>query len=285
MTSLADWRRFFAEEIQIGCGLRTGALVEALATVPREQFLAPGPWTVRGEGDALGGGPRQTPDDDPRHVYHNVAVGIDPARHLFNGAPSIVASAIDHLALGPGGRVMHLGAGLGYYTALMAEIVGPSGRVVGIEVDEALAAGAKRNLSSRAWVEVRHGDGTGPLAEPFDAILINAGVTHPRDEWLDALVTGGRLALPLTATFPQMGPIGKGPMLLLAKTADGGFDVRVLTLVAICSAVGLRDDALNAEVGKALSRGPFAPPKRLRRDAHEASAACWLHGPTFCLST
>ena len=62
--------------------------------VPRERFLPPGPWTVRSEAD-FGGPARQTPDDDPRHVYHNLSVAIDPARQLFNGPPSLVALCIE----------------------------------------------------------------------------------------------------------------------------------------------------------------------------------------------
>ena len=90
---LAAYRRFFAEEIQTAANIRSAAVVEALAAVPRERFLPPGPWTIRSEAD-FGGGPRQTPDADPRHVYHNIAVAIDAARMLFNGAPSVVAMAM-----------------------------------------------------------------------------------------------------------------------------------------------------------------------------------------------
>jgi len=210
-------------------------------------------------------------------------VAIDAERQLFNGAPGVVAPAIDALGLAPGERVLHIGCGLGYYTALMAHIVDPSGRVRAIEVDDTLAADSARNLSPYSWVEVQHGNGAGPLGEPFDAVLVNAGVTHPHDTWLDALVPGGRLVLPMTATLPQMKTIGKGLMLLLTKASDEAFDVRPLTLVAIYSAVGLRDETLNEALGRALMRPPFARPTRLRRDAHDPEASCWLHGPTFCL--
>ena len=59
----------------------------------------------------------------------------------------------------------------------------------------ALAAEARVNLAALRWTEVRHADGKGPLAERFDAILVNAGVTHPLDGWLDALADGGRRRL------------------------------------------------------------------------------------------
>jgi protein-L-isoaspartate(D-aspartate) O-methyltransferase len=278
-------RQIFAEDIQACCNLKTRALVDALAVVQREAFLRPGPWLIIGEGD-VGRGPRQTPDDDPKHVYHNIAIAIDPERQLFNGAPGVITSAIDALALRPGERVLHIGAGLGYYSALIAHTVGPTGRVVAIEVDETLAAGARRNLSDLPWVEVRQGNAVDPLGEGVDAILVNAGVTHPLDAWLDALATQGRIVLPLTATFPQMGPIGKGPMLLLSGPApDGSFDIRTVTFVAIYSAVGLRDESSNEALGKALMKTPFAALKRLRRDPHDAEPSCWLHTSACCFST
>jgi len=285
MTALDARRRYFAEEIQIVSNLQSAAVVEALATIPRERFLPPGPWTIRGEAD-FQQPPRQTPDADPRHVYHNVAVAIDPARTLFNGAPGLLAMAIDTLQLAPGRRALHLGTGLGYYTAVMGACVGAGGHVLGVEIDPVLAAAARANLAGMPWVEVREGDGrTLDPGATFDAILINAGVTHPEPAWLDALAPGGRLVLPLTASMPAMGPIGKGPLVLVTRAADPhALGARVISFVAIYSAMGLRDDATNAAIGQALARQPFAPIRTLRRDAHEAGPACWLHTPGGCLS-
>ena len=239
--------------------------------------------------------PRVTPDADPRWLYHNVAIAIDPARQLFNGAPGILALAIDALALKPGARVLHVGTGPGYYTALMAHCAGRGGRVLGIEVDPALAASARTNLVDWPSVEVLEGDGRDLRGGTFDAILINAGVTHPLPVWLDALAPGGRLVLPLTAGMPAMGPIGKGLLVLVSGTpgtpgstnVDAGprsFDVRLLTFVAIYSALGLRDDDANRALGMALQRNPFPQIKSLRRDPHEAGPTCWLHAPEACWS-
>ena len=60
--------------------------------------------------------------------------------------------------------------------------------------------------------------------------------------------------------------------------------MQVLTFVAIYSAIGLRDEALNAAIGQALARHPFPPIKTLRRDPHDAAASCWCHSPGACLS-
>ena len=286
-------RRFFAEELQAVCNFRSPGLVDAFAAVPRERFLAPGPWTVlgdAGDGFMMGGPPkhRTTPDADPAHVYHNVAIAIDGRRQLFNGQPGTLAVYIDVLDLAPGKRVLHVGCGLGYYTAVMAQTVGSTGRVVAFEVDEPLASAARRNLASMPWVEMRHGDASGALDGAFDAMLINAGMTHPLDTWLDALAAGGRVILPITGTMPPMGPtIGKGLSWLLTKEDDVRLATRPVGVVAIYSAIGLRDETLNARVGKALMGGPmqWAAVKHLRRDPHDESSSCWLHGPTWCWST
>ena len=282
-------RRFYAEEIEAVGKLRSRALVEALATVPREEFLGPGPWTVVAETDVTGMKPsrmRATPDADPARVYHNIAVAIDASRTLFNGQPATIASWIDALELVPGARVLHVGAGTGYYTAVMAHCVGASGRVLALEADAALADRARANLSSTPWVEVRAAAAAEPCGETFDAVLVNAGMTHPLDAWLDALTPGGRMILPLTASMPAMGTIGKGFVFLLQRDGEA-FAARETGFVAIYSAVGIRDESLNAALGQALMGGAQRAHTvtRLRRDTHDADAACWLHTAAFCLSS
>ena len=282
MIDLPLRRRFYADEIAAVANLQTPALIDALADLPRERFLPSGPWHVMGEGTVLGHA-RLTPDDDVRHVYHNYAIAIDPSRQLFNGSPALVGGMIDVLHLTRGARVLHVGTGLGYYTSLIGHVIGPSGHLDAIEVDVALAADARHNLESMPWIEVSSRSAA-DVDGPFDAILVNTGVTHPQTSWLDALAPGGRMIVPLTAAHPAMGPISKGVMILITKGIDEAFDARVLTFVAIYSAVGLRDDALNEQLGKALMRMPFPRLTRLRRDPHDQASDCWLHGADFCLS-
>lgn len=251
--------------------------------MPREKFLTPGPWLVRGEADF--GAPRLTPDADSRHVYHNYSIAIDATRQLFNGAPGVVAAQIDALNLTRGTRVLHVGTGLGYYSALMGHVVGETGRVVAIEVDQDLAAQAQLNLASIASVDVRRGDATSLPVESFDAILVSAGVTHPQQAWLDALPAGGRMILPLTVTMPGMGTVGKGVTALLTKVRPEMFAARVLTMTVIYSGLGLRDDRLNTQLGQAMMRSHFPKFTSLRTDAHPPDASCWLHAGHFCLAS
>jgi len=281
-----DARQFLAEEIRVVANIRSPRIVEALATVPRERFLPPGPWQIRGVGD-VGGGSRTTEGADARHVYHDVAIAIDPARNLYNGQPSLIARWLDDIALDAGHRVIHIGCGTGYFTAVIASVVGASGLVEAMDVDAGLAARASAHLSDRPWVHVRQGNGSTDLMRGADAIVVHAGATHLLDAWLDALADGGRLLLPLTAEIPGMPPgIGKGFMLLVTRHGDEwSAKVQATMPVAIYSLKELRDEQLGAALGRAMMNGSMMKAVRIRRDAHEAGTACIVHGPTNCLSS
>src|SRR5262249_54752597 len=138
------------------------------------------------------------PSDDPVYLYTDDVIGILPERHLNNGQPSLHAALIAEAAPQTGGHVVHVGAGIGYYTAILAELVGPSGSVTAIEFDPALAARVASNFSKFANVQVIQGDGAVMPFDPADVIYINAGATRPAASWLDGLKEGGRLILPLT---------------------------------------------------------------------------------------
>ncbi|HYL37029.1 MAG TPA: rRNA adenine N-6-methyltransferase family protein [Bryobacteraceae bacterium] len=281
--SLEDYRRFYAEEIAAVAAVRSPALVRAFASVPREDFLGPGPWKLFGLDSGMGASYRLTEDADPRRLYHNVVVSIDQARHLNNGQPSALASWINALEIAQGDRVFHLGAGVGYYTAIMAEIVGPRGSVTGAEVDAGLAARARQNLAKWKNVEVISGDGTQHDPGPADVIFINAGVTHPLPLWLDRLRPGGRLLYPVTFEGPGF-PGGKGCMLLVKREAEV-YSARCVNVVMIYSCSSLRDAELNTALTKLVGSGKILGVRSLRREPHQADESCLLHGPDSCLST
>ena len=118
--------------------------------------------------------------------------------------------------------MLHIGAGLGYCSAVMAHVVGPSRRVVAVEVNDGLAAAARSNVSTMPWIEVRCDGGIAIDRMAFDAILVNAGVTHPQETWIDALAPDGRLLVPLTVEIPGMGAtLGKGVVAVIADQTTG----------------------------------------------------------------
>jgi len=281
MADLAVHRRRFAENLRETDTAVSDVVVEAFAAVGREQFLGPGPWHILELADDGSTSYRATDTADPVHVYRDVLVGIDPTRGLNNGEPHSLAGWITALALQPGETVVHIGSGTGYYTAILAELVGPSGSVIAYEIDVGLAARAMTNL--RAWrhVSVVAANGCDLRTREVDAILVNCGVTHPVPVWLAALATGGRALVPVTASANASG-IGTGAMFMIAREHDH-FDVAYISPVGIFPCAGGRSDALNAKL-LAKPEASWREVRSIRLEPHDEEPSCWLHAAA-CLST
>jgi protein-L-isoaspartate(D-aspartate) O-methyltransferase len=282
--TLKEVRRFFAEEIQYFANVKNPALVAAFESVPREKFIGPGPWKIGLAGFV------ETPDADPRHVYHNLPISLDESRNLNNGQPGALAVWIDALELKTGERVYHLGGGVGYYDAILAEVVGRTGAVVVSEVDTDLATRAQRNLANYPNVTAHAVDGTEFDPGDCDAILINAGCTHLHPCWLDRLRDGGRLMIPLTikTELPGMAPerqtnIGAGMMVKVVRRGLS-FTAAAHSPVAIFSCTSMRDAESEANLRKAMGMGLIAKLQSVRRDAHQPDETCMLHCKDVCMS-
>ena len=274
-------RRWYAEEVAAVCHLTSSRVVEAFARVPREVFLGPGPWQIAtGETDKPY---RTTSDADPRHIYHNVVVALDPVRQLNNGQPTALARWIEALDIADGDSVAHVGCGVGYYTAIIAELAGARGRVVGYEVDAELAARA-RALLATGWpqVEVRTADAAAPEPGAYDAMFVNAGVTHAPPAWLAALRSGGRLVMPLTFQMPAMLPHGVGAMIRIQRDA-AGFAARVFSQVGIYPCAIARDPAHEPELRRMMDPSVGKRIARLDTSPHERGPDCVIHIAGFCL--
>ena len=271
-------RQFYAEELRAAANLQSEVLVKAFATVPREHFLGPGPWEVYFPGFNW----YWTTDADPKHLYHNVLVAIDGKHGINNGHPALLALFIDALELQEGEHIVHVGCGTGYYTAVMAEVVGHKGHVTAIEIDFELAERARSNLSHLPQVEVVQGNGGEYNPGPSDAILVNAGATHPQSIWLDSLRPGGRLILPLTAAGDEDGTKG-GVFKLRRQRAS--IAASFISRVAIFACQGARNPQLYEPLKRAFNSGNEKSVQSLRTDSHDANETCWLHTNHFCLST
>jgi protein-L-isoaspartate(D-aspartate) O-methyltransferase len=269
-------RRWYADEVRWNAKLQSERLAKAFANVPREAFLGRGPWHIL-SATQLAPGYTRTSDADPRHLNHNVLVAIDARRSLNNGHPSFLASLIDQLNLKDGETAYHVGCGTGYYSAIMAEMVGKGGRVIAVEVDKTLARRARRNLEGYRQVEVVNGDGFAHNPGRVDAILVNAGVTHLSQVWLKQLSAKGRLVVPLT-TNKGLGRI------LKATQNKPNWHARFISSVGIYHCIGARSRSAESRLGEAFSKGGAENVHSLRLDEHERNRYCWLHCPEFCLS-
>jgi protein-L-isoaspartate(D-aspartate) O-methyltransferase len=202
--SIDDMRDFYARVLaSVACAANghmdrvfEDRLERAFGSVPREAFLGPGPWQIK---SGAGGGYVLTPNDDPRFLYQNVLVAIDAERGINNGEPTLHAVQIGSVRPQPGETVVHIGAGLGYYSAILALLVLPDGRVQAYELEPTLAARAKHNLEPFENVRIVTASAAACALPTCDVIYVNASVQAPPRSWLTALSIGGRLLFPWRA--------------------------------------------------------------------------------------
>src|SRR3954469_12834965 len=196
--SLDEIRAFFARMMAAASGTDDPRYERAFELVRREAFLGPGPWHALGFPPVINIRPDyvETPSADPAYVYQNVLIALDVARRINNGEPFLHAGWIGSVSPKPGDAVCHIGAGTGYYSAILSVLTLPGGTVHAFEIDENLAHKARRNLVPFENVSVTQGDATTMPLPPSDLIYVNAGVMVPPPSWLRALRPQGRMIFP-----------------------------------------------------------------------------------------
>jgi protein-L-isoaspartate(D-aspartate) O-methyltransferase len=252
--SVAEHRAFYARLVVRMGGSADERLIAAFDSVEREHFVGPGPWSV-----FVDGGYVVTPSDDPIFLYQDVVVGLATERHINNGQPSLHARCLAAAAVSAGCRAIHVGAGSGYYTAMLANLVGDAGAVTAYEIEPDLAERARGNLCALANVEVVGKSATEGALPSADLIYVNAGATHPPAGWLDALNVGGRLVFPLTPNE------GFGVMLLVTRRAADVYAADVIAPVQFIPCIGARDDAMSQAIMAALRARVIMTTRSLRR--------------------
>ena len=273
MTDLAAHRAFYANFIVSSVGANDARLIEAFGSVPREHYVGAGPWPI-----FTGSGYLPTISSDPALLYQDVLVGLDTGRGINNGQPTLHARALAACAPALGESVVHIGAGSGYYTAVLATLVGNAGRVIAYEVEADLAARARANLAHFKHVDVRAESASVGALPAANVIYVNAGATHPLASWLDALSVGGRLLFPLT---PHE---GFGCMLLVTRKSAAIYAAKALLRVAFIPCIGARCDAASKALTAALEVHSLAGVKSLHRGGRPDSTA-WCAGEGWWLSS
>ena len=156
-------------------GIHDPAILDAFRQVPREAFVAP---------------------SYARDAYDDHPLPIEAGQTISQ--PYIVALMIAAAEIGPGDKVLEVGAGSGYAAAIMSRI---AGEVIGIERQHDLAEVARERLRRLGYDNIRivEGDGTRgyPEEAPFDAILAAASGSHVPPPLVAQLDPGGRLVMPV----------------------------------------------------------------------------------------
>ena len=164
--------------------LRSDEVERAVRTVPREEFVHP---STKGQ------------------AYRDSPLSIGLGQTI--SAPHMCVIMCESLNLEPGLKILEVGAGSGYHSALCAEMVAPKGvqnpgHVYTIEIVEGLIDFAQKNLERTGYddrVTLIHGDGGLGLSDhaPFDRILVAAAAPEVPTPLIDQLATEGIMLIPV----------------------------------------------------------------------------------------
>lgn len=201
MTTLAET---FAQQVTFGTAqTRRPSLVAAFSEVPREKFAGPGPYALT---SMLPGRSGYIESERVEDLYQDVLVALDKPRRINIGQPSLWAYIFAQAEIDPGMTIFQSGSGSGYYTAVLARIVGAGGQIFYEEIDAPLVSASKTNLS-----DVGNATYTAEMQRPFDRAFYFYGCSRIRLSILRLTKEGGRIVLP--ATNKQ----GRGRMLTIAR--------------------------------------------------------------------
>ena len=183
--------------------VKSEAVLEAMRAVPRHAFV-----------------PEGLRDD----AYEDTPLPIGQGQTISQ--PYIVAWMTEALELGSDSRVLEVGTGSGYQAAVLAHL---TPYVYSVELNEELAAAAKKTLQAEGYkeVECRQGDGYKGWAEkgPFDAIIVTCAAGHLPPPLWEQLKPGGRIVIPIGGA----GEVQK--LVLITKTKDGKRESKTLSWV------------------------------------------------------
>lgn len=215
MTDQRTLRRRLVNELRRQGTLHEEQVAEAFVTVPRHLFV---------------------PGQPLKDVYRDRAIitkQLDGVGVSSSSQPAVMAVMLEQLDLQPGQRVLEIGAGTGYNAALLSHLVGKNGDVTTIDIDPETAEEARQHLRSAGYKQVKvlaadGGFGHGESA-PYDRIIVTAGCWQIPQAWVEQLVEGGILVLPLRVN---------GAHVCLALRKDDG--TLVSRRAAVCGFMPLR---------------------------------------------
>ena len=187
MSDFTTLRERMVERQIAARGLDDPELLAAFRAVPREQFVSA---------------------DYAGYAYQDSPLPIESGQTISQ--PYIVALTIYAAGIGPGDKVLEVGAGSGYAAAVIGQI---AGEVIAIERHHELVELARQRMERLGYdnVQIVEGDGTlgWPQEAPFDAIVAAASGSHVPQSWIAQLKPGGRIVMPLGE--PACGPVaGQG---------------------------------------------------------------------------
>jgi protein-L-isoaspartate(D-aspartate) O-methyltransferase len=211
-------RRVMVASLEASRAIRSESVRDAFLAVRREYFV---PELATRDGLAA----IYRPDVALTTATDNRGVAISSS-----SAPAIMAPMLEALQLEPGQRVLEIGAGTGYNAALVKHLVGPRGRVTTVDLETAFARRARQSLAAAGYAaRVVVGDGRAGWVQgaPYDRVIVTASAGAVYRPWLDQLVEGGLIEMPLRLarglSYQVVATFERQEELLSSTTAMTGF--------------------------------------------------------------
>lgn len=187
------------EDLIRGKYLKTPRIIKAFKSIDRKDFI---------------------PQDLSNEAYVNEPLQIGFGQTISQ--PLTVAFMLEHLSPEPSDKILDVGAGSGWQSALLAAIVGGKGKVIAVERIPELARMAKENIAkynfiNKKVVEVIEGDGSQGYEKsaPYDKIIAAAAAYELPLAWKEQLKVGGRIVAPVEHS-----------VIVVDKVGDNEFDVK-----------------------------------------------------------
>lgn len=276
--SLQALRRWYADEVRWASGISDARIISAFASIPRESFLPNGPWHF--STGMMTESYHITPNAELHHLYHNVMIGIDPERDLNTALPSYMARVLESASIENGAKVAQIGAGLGYYSAIIGHLVGPRGSVLALEIESSIAKECQRNLASYTNTTCVNANGADYAfkSNSLDALLVHGATTHIPRGWLDSLNDGGRLIVPLSYASDEPGQ--------LARVTRRGhtFVVEFIQEVFAYPCLGTIDESCAEALREGVEMYGWYTNSELRFDLEHVDESAWVVTPDYWIS-
>jgi protein-L-isoaspartate(D-aspartate) O-methyltransferase len=228
---LTALRHALIEGLQRQGTITDARIAEAFATVPRHLFL---------------------PQVAPEQVYSNQAIITKTAGGVnisSSSQPAMMAIMLGQLLVEPRQRILEIGAGTGYNAALLRFLVGPSGSVTTIDVDDDIVEAARAQIAAAGYHDVRVILGDGgygyPADAPYDRIILTVGASDLLPAWHEQLRPEGILVLPIS--------LGPGMYSLALRKLPNG--TLISESLSPCGFIRLRGVFASAE--RELAFGPW----------------------------